>query len=387
MSCSNNGILLKKYVSGTSNSTEEKAFEEHLSECVSCQEKLDAHLASLEHDAEKPHVTAIDELPQNQHKRIIQKAKWRNHFTSILMAFTLIIITCLLSFIITFFYYEIGDRSERARLTIQTLTQMTTPNVYVGLSSDQSNIFFNADIEGDINKSLGKQEQYIGEIEGNMVLNKLSVNRHWTTGIYKEKLYFLNMRSKEKDTLDNPGWETLEKLPEGTVAELAITFNKPILIDDLYRLMKPYDLRIAWYGIDTGAIVSSDVPYIYAVNGAIGFHEMALYNFILKEGLSNNGKQSKKYEHAIKYALQFLSENEKYVKAYGKWLTDDARDFKAQLKYVEENGIRLYGAVITGPTEELLKLKSNDQIIFATVGEVDFWNWQAQPDMIYSFWN
>ena len=387
MNCSNNGVLLQKYLNGLTNADEEKAFEEHIAGCATCQQQLDTHLASAERDAAERNKEQIDNLPKEQHKRIIQKAKWRNRLANLLTGLGFLIIIGCLSFILTLFYYEIGDKSERARLTIQTLTQMTMPNVYVGLSYEEVNTFFNADIKGDLNKLVGMEEQSIGDLEGNMMFNRLNVNRDWVNGKYKEKLYFLNTKSSEAGNVENVAWETLEKLPEGTVAELAVTFNVPITFNQFYEFIQSYDVRPAWYGINTGNIANPKIPYIFALNGAIGMHEQSLYDFMLKEGPFIQGTTIEQYEYAFKYALKFLSNNEKYVKAYGTWLNEDARDFEAQLQYVEQNGIKLYGAVITGPTEELLKLQSHNRIIFATVGEVDFWNWNEQRDMSFSFTN
>ena len=387
MNCSNKGDLLRKYLNGTTNVDEEKAFEEHIAGCETCQQQLDTHLASSERDAVIRDKAQLDALPKEQHKRIIQKAKWRNRLSNSLTGVGFLIILGCLSFILTFFYYAIGDKSERARLTIETLTQMTMPNVYVGLSYDEVNTFFNAEIKGDLNKLVGMEEQVIGDLEGKMVFNQLNVNRDWVNGTYKEKLYFLNTKSSDAASVENVAWKTLEKLPEGTVAELAVTFNETMTFNQFYELIQPYEVRPAWYGINTGNIASPKIPYIFALNGAIGIHEQALYDFMLDESVFIQGTKSEQYEYAFKYALQFLSENKKYVKAYGTWLNEDALDFEAQLQYIEQNGIKLYGAVITGPTEELLKLQSNNRIIFATVGEVDFWNWNEPLDMSFSFTN
>ena len=50
-------------------------------------------------------------------------------------------------------------------------------------------------------------------------------------------------------------------------------------------------------------------------------------------------------------------------------------DVDASLAYVEQNGVRLYGAVITGPVKELLTLREVPWVHDLRVGEVRLWNW------------
>lgn len=44
--------------------------------------------------------------------------------------------------------------------------------------------------------------------------------------------------------------------------------------------------------------------------------------------------------------------------------------------YLKKNGFTVYGAVVTGPVKELLKLKDVKEIRGAQLGEMDYWNWK-----------
>ncbi len=67
----------------------------------------------------------------------------------------------------------------------------------------------------------------------------------------------------------------------------------------------------------------------------------------------------------------------------------DDRDAKLdeRIGYLQKNGVRLYGAVITGPTKELLKLQREPLITDPFVGQTDWWNWdQAEAGgRVYSW--
>ncbi|TKI02527.1 anti sigma factor C-terminal domain-containing protein, partial [Bacillus cereus] len=42
---------------------------------------------------------------------------------------------------------------------------------------------------------------------------------------------------------------------------------------------------------------------------------------------------------------------------------------------VKENGVKVYGIVITGPSKELLKLQNSPHVRYATLGDIEIWNW------------
>jgi hypothetical protein len=48
-----------------------------------------------------------------------------------------------------------------------------------------------------------------------------------------------------------------------------------------------------------------------------------------------------------------------------------------RIDYLNQNGIGIYGAVATGPSKEILKLKNEPWISGIIVGEVRFWNWSS----------
>ncbi|GAB6988061.1 anti sigma factor C-terminal domain-containing protein [Paenibacillus pini] len=45
------------------------------------------------------------------------------------------------------------------------------------------------------------------------------------------------------------------------------------------------------------------------------------------------------------------------------------------LQYIDKNGIRLYGVVVTGPFKELLKLKDQSDIAYMGIAQVELWKW------------
>ncbi|MGN7117717.1 anti sigma factor C-terminal domain-containing protein [Lysinibacillus odysseyi] len=48
---------------------------------------------------------------------------------------------------------------------------------------------------------------------------------------------------------------------------------------------------------------------------------------------------------------------------------------KEKQAYLKEKGFTVYGAVVTGPVKELLKLKDVPSIRDEQLGDVELWNW------------
>ena len=48
-----------------------------------------------------------------------------------------------------------------------------------------------------------------------------------------------------------------------------------------------------------------------------------------------------------------------------------------RLPYLNANGIRVYGLVVTGPTGDLKKLQNDSMVRAMKVGEVRLWNWHS----------
>ena len=46
-----------------------------------------------------------------------------------------------------------------------------------------------------------------------------------------------------------------------------------------------------------------------------------------------------------------------------------------RIDYVKEHGVNIYGAVVTGPSKEILKLREEPWVSAVYVGEVKLWNW------------
>lgn len=50
-------------------------------------------------------------------------------------------------------------------------------------------------------------------------------------------------------------------------------------------------------------------------------------------------------------------------------------DLSNRIRYINQNGVKVYGSVVTGPSKEIEKFVKTKRIKTAKVSEVELWNW------------
>lgn len=50
-------------------------------------------------------------------------------------------------------------------------------------------------------------------------------------------------------------------------------------------------------------------------------------------------------------------------------------DLSNRIRYINQNGVTVYGSVVTGPSKEIEKFVKTKRIKTAKVSEVELWNW------------
>lgn len=180
--------------------------------------------------------------------------------------------------------------------------------------------------------------------------------------------------------INNGVWKTLEKLPEGTVAELAFsttTFMEP---KKLTKMLEPYDVEVVWMPIYTGEFKSFDL--FPTGEGSVN---LTIYDsFGLSGGLKVSDDYSKIWvgqnlTNGVRDSQRVMLENmEKLLNNEKKSYIEDFLGLsylQERYDYLKKNGFQAYGAVVTGPTKELLKLKNIEGVSNQKLGDVELWNW------------
>lgn len=384
MNCKEVKSKWAKYINGECSSDDELEIEEHLQICTKCEQLLNKELENQQkqlpnQNKDTNNRDVLSELPINKQNQLIRRAKWKNRMQTALTVFILMIAVIVVSTVITgIYYFIVGDKATQV---VKIGTQMTMPNVHIDGTGMSTNYFFSADLKAQMVKAFGNENKAVGEVQGKMNFNNLTTTRDWVDGQFVTKLYFLHPHATEEQPnykeIYAYTWQALDTLPEGTVSELALSFDDLYNIDDVQDFLSEYDLHIPWYAINTG-FEKQDGTYLSTDTGIWGIYDRPTFD-VSKESIHyqtrGNGEE---IEEEFKKGLKFLTENEKMTKQF-LWNIDENTNLEEMYTYVNENGINTYGVVVTGPTKELLKLKENKHIHYATLGEVDLWNWYNRP--------
>lgn len=367
---------LKDYFDGKLSEEEKKEIEKELEKLEVYQEALDEEL----------HVDRVEEKEdkniEKRHNKMIKRGKWKARFHNTFNVLGLIIIITIVSSIITGMFYAAGtpDRNEVYRDVLTYSVAVRTPNIsLINLNSEQ-NTFFTNDYTGDLISEIGESSVRVGEFKGRTLFNKLSLNP-----LKLEGKYFLNYFSHPEGDVKFYEWGKLEKVHEGTVAEGFISFDKKYETDEILQKFKDKNLELLWMATDTG--YEEDIDYYLP----IGFPYSPMWHqddFIVEKREVKDGKIGGKIisETASVPSVEDYGSgelrNENFIKTLKLIQKYDSVSnpimpthiLNDHLQYIEENGVKIYGMVVTGPSKEILKLKEEDWVRGIKIGNVDLWN-------------
>lgn len=369
---------LEAYEKGQLHGEELVEFEKELEKLETYQELLDGKKSQ-----------AVNPINENKQIKILKRSKWKARFQTALTALGIFILVMIVSTILTAIYYSWGkpDRSDIFAKVIDYTLTVTEPYGDFGRTSTNVKPFFGAEMTRDLKKKVGGNVMKVGELKVNFLFSLMSFPERNYLGNVSESPPLFSYPGFERGMSD---WGRLEKLPEGTVVSAFVSFNDLENTDEVFQLLGKKDLEITWFAVDTGVEGKEEFGTIL---DPVGFpstpiwHEddMTLdsreetkgfwFGKIVSEGYSSPSYEEGDSGMLHKQFLKTLRFLEKHEKMANKLYEGRKLDLKNRLHYLEKNGIKHYGVVITGPTKEVLKLKNEKAINTIEVDEVGFWNW------------
>ena len=132
---------------------------------------------------------------------------------------------------------------------------------------------------------------------------------------YQPKLFFVHPKTEQGDYLKESSkkvWDTLVKVHEGTVAEIAISFDKSYTLKELepllYSIFEAQELppTPTWYALETGEEQKDVENFILHSGESIGFPEHIRF-------LDNETDKQKTQEDKVIEMMRILSTHKKTV--------------------------------------------------------------------------
>ncbi|WP_060206256.1 anti-sigma factor [Sporosarcina koreensis] len=321
-------------------------------------------------------------------KRILRKSRFTLTYRILRIMLIVFLLYCVYVFSINFIDQKLNVANEHAYYS-KLAIEWTIPNVRgdFNFEEEEMTMFGTKKLSYNLIKKVGNDDKVIGEANVTKRLKNPSFISFSHPG--KQQLnefsFSLPIDPRNGKKLDGNAWpnvwDTLSMLPEGTVGEMAFSTNSFMESKQLIDLLDKYDLHVLWMPLYTSEFVNYEpywssssnkslmVPH-FGLSGGNDrneyFHESSVITRLTQDTLRESEQLM------LKNMEELLTKSSSY---YEQFL--GLGHFEQKYQYLKENGFTVYGAVVTGPVKELLKLQDASFIQGEQLGEVELWNWQS----------
>ncbi|MFS0655041.1 anti-sigma factor [Bacillus sp. 179-C3.3 HS] len=343
----------EKYNNGEMNEEEMTAFEEEL-------EENEKRLSQELNDSDWSDFSIS---PEKQ-RAILQYGKRKSYLRISVLAVISTLIILPLCTLGSYLYYGVGGAESKGNHFMETAAvtvALTKPNVAIDMRDLKGQVkLFGMNTELKLRKQIGNQTEAIGSKQIEMFFDRLkqpTVSYYGDSPLDTEE--FFSHPSTKEDSSKKQALTTLDKLPEGTVSEVYVSYDRAYAPKDVYDSAKKYDMKVLWNAIKT--------------EDSLGEQQRPI-GFPGKDAtfLKDLQHASKTEEDQFKDALSYVNQHPNWAKAIS---GRPELDLSNRIRYINENGVTMYGSVVTGPTKEIEKFVKTKRIKSAIVSEVELWNW------------
>jgi len=381
---------MKNYMEGTLPEEERIEMEKELEQMELYQSYMEEMMREGEQTEIKHSSWHSDSLRLNEAK-ILRKGKWKARLSTAFTVISMFFVFTVITSIGTMVFYQWGepDRGEQYRDVVSSTVRVTQPNIDVNLSSN-AGPYVGMKLTGEIKKQVGSARLAIGEFTGAFFFNFLrTYDFAWNKqGQYNNAIFQLPESEGFNSEAD---WKRLKMLPEGTVAEAYVSYHKYFTTDELLAQFKDKNLEAVWFAVDIGnnnkfdhnnGVItqpigfpsspiwhSDDMTVTDISESKKGWGMKVTMRSTTTPSVDTNGDGDLRNANFMK-TLKLIQQYPSITKRLAPF-----HDIDGAISYVEEHGVRIFGAVLTGPTKELLKLKDDPLVSNIRIGEVTLWDW------------
>ncbi|MCQ6561969.1 anti sigma factor C-terminal domain-containing protein [Paenibacillus mendelii] len=174
----------------------------------------------------------------------------------------------------------------------------------------------------------------------------------------------------------NADWNRFARMEDGYVGEMAFSTVTGMDPEQLFDLLAPYDLRVVAMPVYSGELQTEELSRMsHSSSGQIIYVPALMLRPYVE------------YMDRTRSWTRLIADKDGLEKSEHQFMKDipwliDQGDYngrsldKARMAYLNEQGLQVYGAIVTGPIRELEKLKQEKQLHLFELGRIEPWNWR-----------
>ena len=332
--------------------------------------------------------TMENKIPSISTKSIINKGKRKSRRNNVLTTLLSLFILFILGNVFTAIFYSIGspNRLERISEAIQVSKLATMPNISIGSGGTQVGFPFGLRFDYALYRPIGNDRNFIGRLHGNSNLIGSNIFTDMQSTYHFHGLMHPENIGLKDGFQDLSGFDRLHQLPEGTMAEMSLSFYDFVLMDEVFDRLRDKDIDLRWMGVYTefneswnmteigiphdGFWLNQDLEVLETTYYGRGIFRRQIGSFSTRD-IAQPFQDVAFREREFLSALEIMNQNPSIVSAS----LSPRFNISEMIDFFETYGILITGVIITGPRSELLALEGEDWINHAILGDVNFLNW------------
>lgn len=225
------------------------------------------------------------EKPLDKERKIIRKGRRKFLRLNVASVIASLLGLYFLGMMLSYLYYGgdvFGFMSEK-REAIDVAILTTQPNIRSNGGSAGHSSSFRIDFTSQLIRTLGNEAIPVGEIDGYFLFSRMSGNT-----VFPPSLWFTNrgisypmeeVSAADAEWMTEPAFRHLHQLPEGTMAELYITFDQSRETEDVFALLRNRGIVLRWMAVAT-EVPEGEFFSGWADIGIPGDHYLLSHNWV-----------------------------------------------------------------------------------------------------------
>ncbi|MDL4839657.1 anti sigma factor C-terminal domain-containing protein [Aquibacillus rhizosphaerae] len=327
-----------------------------------------------------------EQTDEKSAKKLVWRTRLSISFTVVRMLL-LIFLLYVIYMIPISIYYEMSGKSAEFDRLVTTLVETRHPGIAVeksGSNEAEINPFLTQHTSINLYRQVGDWQVVVGEVTAKkwvfgqinytVDLDKKFLNNDNTTFVVAPDL--LGNTFTEYDSGVMTLAEQLGKIDDGYVVQANFSTKESMTPEELRDIISKYDVTIQQMPVYGGELTEFETSYSKA--GQFTFIPSLMLRPYTQYGDEN---RLSSWFHSLNEQEGLSEAVEKFYDDIA-WLIDKGsyqeKDIdQKRLDYINENGLNVYGATVTGPIREIERLEEEVMFHQFELGGIEVWKWDG----------